>query len=312
MRLSIIIVNWNTRDLLRQCLASVGAYPPRCDFELLVVDNGSTDGSARMVREQFPHARLIENATNVGFARANNQAIGESAGAHVLLLNSDTIVQPDALSQLVAFMDAHPRAGIVGAALQNADGSPQWCFGRFPTMLSETMFAWGLNARWPFARWFGQPSLTADVAQPADWVLGAALLIRRATLQQVGLLDEDYFMYSEEIDWAYRVKKCGWQNFVVRAAPIIHLGQQSSQRVAAPMKAELFLSKIKYFRKHHGPGAAALLQMMFAASIWCKRWVYRALGRSAVSAVWAETWAYFVGHKQRPTFPFPPSALLSH
>src|SRR5947209_7037336 len=129
MDLSIVVVSWNTRDLLAQCLASIFANPPRASFDVWVVDNASQDGSAQFIDEQFPQVHLIRNLQNLGFARANNQGIRASSGRAVLLLNSDTIVQPQALDQMLAFIEAHPEAGVVGAGLVNADGTPQWCYG---------------------------------------------------------------------------------------------------------------------------------------------------------------------------------------
>jgi GT2 family glycosyltransferase len=299
--LSIIIVSWNTRDLLAQCLESVfkevsdtstlttAHCPPTT--EVFVVDNASADGSAQMVRERFPQVHLIENHENVGFARANNQAIRVSTGRYVLLLNSDTIVQPNALAQMVAFMDAHPEAGIVGANVLNQDRTPQKCFGYFPTLLSEAICSWGLDSRLPFLE---SPRWDSTVGWlETDWVIGAAMMTRHNVLQRVGHLDEEYFMYSEEIDFAWRVKRAGWRNYVLRAAPIIHLSHQSTDRVPAQMKAELFRSKMKYFEKHHGAVSAALLRLIFASSILAKRWYYYFVGKRAQSELWARTWCYF-------------------
>ena len=307
--LSVIIVSWNTRDLLAQCLESVvrqqspdlrqqsnsaGHLSVVCTLssDVWVVDNASSDGSAAMVRERFPQVRLIENRENVGFARANNQGIRASTGRYVLLLNSDTIVEPDALTRMVEFMDAHPDAGIVGAYIRNPDRSPQYCFGRFPTITSETVFAFGLDLHRPFsARFAPQVGFEEDFIE-TDWVLGAGLMVRRQALDRVGLFDEDYFMYSEEVDLAYRVKKAGWKVFVLRDARIVHYGGQSAQQMAARMKAELFKSKVKFFRKHYGGVNAALLQGVLLASVLVKQLAYLIMGRGAKSALWAATRRY--------------------
>jgi len=308
MDLSIIIVSWNTRDLLAQCLESVfkevsdtstlatAHCPPTT--EVFVVDNASADGSAQMVRERFPQVHLIENHENVGFARANNQAIRISTGRYVLLLNSDTLVLPNALAQMVAFMDAHPEAGIVGANVLNVDGTPQFCYGKFPSLIPETFLALGLNTHFPFSLWF-HPQVGVDQAFiETDWVAGAALLVRRATLDQVGLLDESYFMYSEEIDLARRVQCAGWHTCVVRDAPIVHLGQQSSKQMPAVMKAQLFRSKVLYFNKHHGRMVGALLRFIFGATVIVKCWTYRALQRTSLAELWSETWRYFESERK--------------
>ncbi len=341
--LSVIIVSWNTRDLLAQCLESVfrSQYSEfsgqlqlnteHCllNTEVFVVDNASSDGSAAMVRERFPQVRLIENRENVGFARANNQAIRESAGQYVLLLNSDTIVQPGALQNMVAFMQAHAEAGIVGAYLLNRDGTPQSCFGNFPTVLSETVFAWGLDSHLPFSRWvhpqvfledspenglLREPLARSATGEPpvqhfhrnagerkfmknyqeTDWVQGAALMIRRDVLRQVGGMDESYFMYSEEIDLAYRVKQAGWRNYVLKTAPVIHLGQQSAIQMPARMKVELFRSKKKYFKKYRGAFSALFLECVFASSILAKRVFYGLTGNRSQSELWTQAWRHYV------------------
>ena len=298
VNLSIIIVNWNTRDLLVQCLASVYGNPPIGEFQVIVVDNGSTDGSVAMVSERFPQIQLVANDKNVGFVRGNNQAMPLSRGRHVLLLNSDTIVQANALSRMVEFMDAHPDAGIVGSYVLNPDGTPQACFWKFPTLVSETAYAFGLDSRQPFSTWFGpQLGFEKEYLQ-IDWVLGASLLIRRAALDQAGLLDEQFFMYSEEVDLCYRVAQAGWKNYVLGTARITHFGGQSSRQMPAPMKAELFHNKIKYFRKHKGPPMAWAMCAIFSASILSRMWMYRLRGCTQMFDLWSEAWEYFTSRKQ--------------
>ena len=293
MDLSIIIISWNTRGLLKQCLDSVLVNPPLGEYEIFVVDNASSDGSVAMVRECFPEVHLIENRENVGFARANNQAIRASSGEYILLLNSDTIIQPGALQNMLAFMTMHSQPGIVGGYILNPDRTPQVCSGHFPTLVSEAVSSWGLDSRLPFSVWFTPHSDSSAEWVETDWVLGAALMTRREVLDQVGGLDEEYFMYSEEIDLAYRVKNKGWRNYVLQTAPIIHLGHQSTDQAPARMKAELFRSKIRYFQKHKGAISALLLGFIFASSILAKRWFYWLTGSRAQSELWAKTWCQF-------------------
>ena len=277
--LSIIIVNWNTRELLAECLESVvrgqesgaggleseGLIPdPRSLIpEVLVVDNASTDGSAAMVRERFPWVRLIENRENVGFARANNRAIRESTGRYVLLLNPDTVVRPDALSALVCFMAAHPEAGAAGARLINPDGSLQVSAQPFPTLGRELWRLLHMDAFHPFSayprtRWRSSESVAVDVVQ------GACLMVRRTALAQIGLLDPDYFMYSEEVDLCKRIRKAGWRIFWVPQATVIHWGGQSSRQVPEAMFLQLYRAKTLYFRKQHGRWQAGL----YKAILW--------------------------------------------
>lgn len=287
--LSIVIVNWNTCDLLAGCLNSIFATAGDLSLEVWVVDNASHDNSVAMLRTHFPHVHLIENRMNVGFAAANNQAIPQTAGPFILLLNSDTLVQPNALQAIVEFIRAHPRAGIVGANVINADGSPQRCFDKFPTLWSESIRACGLDSRFSL----GLPPPMNEQAIATDWVLGAALTVRREALLQVGLLDSEYFMYSEEIDLCYRVKRAGWDNFVLPSARIVHLGGESTKQTAAVMKAQLYLSKVRYFRKHHGTLAAKVMRMIFGASILGRRIVHHVLGRNHASELWTQAWSYY-------------------
>jgi GT2 family glycosyltransferase len=277
-RLDIIIVSWNTRTLLEDCLASLfkplekaGTHrglPVISGYSLniVVVDNGSRDGSPQMVREQFPSVRLIENPDNVGFPRANNQAIRESSGRYVLLLNSDTRVLPGALETLIGFMDAHPEAGVAGARLLNTDGTLQISCYPEPTLRREIWRLFHLDALRPYAS-YPMNKWRTDQPQDVDVVLGACLIIRRSVLQQVGLLDESYFMYSEEVDLCYRIRRGGWKVWWVPEARVVHHGGQSTRQVATAMFLRLYASKVRYFRKHHGSLAAHAykLILLFAA-----------------------------------------------
>lgn len=293
MDLSIIIVNWNTCNLVVQCLDSIARHPPAREFETFVVDNASADASAAAIRTRFPSVRLIENTENLGFARANNQAIAQCTGRYVLLLNSDTIVQPNALSRMVSFMEAHPDAGIVGANLLNGDGSPQPCFGRFPTLVSESAFACGLDAHVPFLASYDSVVHSHCEFFQTGWVLGASMLVRRAALDCVGSLDDGYFMYSEEIDLAYRIARAGWKSYVLSSARIVHLGAQSTLQMPALNKAHLLRSKQRYFEKFYGKAASGLIGFVFAASIIAKRCAYSLSGDKQRGVLWADTWKYF-------------------
>jgi N-acetylglucosaminyl-diphospho-decaprenol L-rhamnosyltransferase len=293
MDLSIIIVSWNTRDLLVDCLQSIYAHPPLCEFEVWVVDNASSDGSEAAIRDCFRGVELIENQANTGFAHANNQAIRRSSGQYVLLLNSDTIVGPDALNVMVKSMEAHPDAGIVGGSILNADGSPQFSYGRFPSLLSETASAWGIDNRCPISMKHSKQRRPDREVMETDWVMGAAMMVRREVLDRVGLLDESYFMYSEEIDLAYRARRGEWKIYVLRDARIVHLGQQSSKQAPAAMKAQLFRSKVLYFQKHHGRLPASILQLVFQGSMLARCLMYRLRGKTILSQMWSATWKCF-------------------
>jgi GT2 family glycosyltransferase len=270
--LSIIIVNWNTRDILLDCLESIAAHPPLRPYDIWVVDNASSDGSVAAVRARYPHVQLIENAANRGFAAANNQAIHACRGDYLLLLNSDTIVCEGALERLALFLDAHPRAGIAGAYLLNADGTLQPSWAAFPSLWSE-LLGRNIRARAPY------PTVDGDEAYAVDWVGGAALLIRRTTVEQIGDLDEGYFMYSEETDWCFRARQAGWDVCYVPDAPIIHLGGQSSKKASIRMKAELYRSKLRFYAKHYGRFQAYALSIALRIAFYGKAVIERIKGR---------------------------------
>ncbi len=249
--LAIIVVNWNTRQLLLDCLAAIPAATAGIVAETWVVDNGSADGSVEAVRAQHPEVRVIANRENKGFAAANNQAIRASDSRHVLLLNSDTVARPGSLTRLVRFLDAHPEVGIVGSRLLNADGSLQPSWAMFPTLPAELV---GKKLR--LRRRY--PTVDGSRAYRTDWVDGAVLMIRRAILPQVGLLDEGYFFYTEEVDWCYRTRRAGWHVCHLPEAEVVHLGGQSSKRAPTRMKLELYLSKLRFFGKHYGLPVATM------------------------------------------------------
>jgi N-acetylglucosaminyl-diphospho-decaprenol L-rhamnosyltransferase len=259
--LSIIIVSWNTASFLENCLASILANPPTSPFENWVVDNASTDDSPRMVREKFPQVHLVENRENVGFARANNQAIQRCTGKYILLLNPDTLVASGALQALVDFLDKHPEAGAAGARILNSDGSLQISSHPRPTLSRELWRLFHLDilsayAMYPPTKW------ETNQPQEVDVLGGACLLLRKEVLEQVGALDEDYFIYSEEVDLCYRIQRAGWPIYWVPQAEVMHFGGQSTQQVPTEMFLNLYHSNIKYFRKHYGWSAAQIYKLI--------------------------------------------------
>lgn len=264
MDLSIIIVSWNTRDLLAACLASVYAYPPQgFSYEVWVVDNASDDGSAEMVRTRFSQVRLIESGANLGFAAGNNLAIRQSAGRYVLLLNPDTELLPHALTELLLFMEAHPEAGGAGSRLLNPDHTLQPSCHPLPSLRREfwrllhldLLYAYGV---YKMAGW------NTAVPRRVDIVQGASFLLRRTVLDAVGLLDDSYFMYSEEVDLCYRLSQAGWPLYWVPSSQVVHYGGQSTRQVAARMFIELYRGKVYYFRKNRGARAAAVYKLILA------------------------------------------------
>ena len=277
--LSIIIVNWNTREMLAQCLHSVVA---QTDAEIIVVDNASSDGSVEMVRQQFPTVRLLANRENVGFARANNQAIQQSTREFLLLLNSDTVVHERALERLVVFLSQRPAVGAVGARLLNGDGSLQSSCRPMLTPAREFWRLLFLEKLYPIAN-YDQHLWDTVTPRQVDTLKGACLLLRRTALDQVGLLDEQYFMYTEETDICYRLSQAGWQLWYLPTAVVTHFGEAASNQVADRMYLQLYRSKVQFYRKFGGRNRARLFKslMMIAylprVLLRPKRTVYKQL-----------------------------------
>ena len=268
--LSIIIVNWNTRDLLAQCLESVAnnaRLMPHLRMETFVVDNASTDSSAAMVGERFPWVQLVENEVNTGFAQANNQAIRLSTGRYVLLLNPDTEVKPQALYTLMDFMESQQDAGAAGSWLLNADGSLQTSCYPAPTLSRELWRLFHLDTLYPYSH-YQMDKWDRCVPQKVDVLKGACVILRRKALDEIGLLDENYFMYSEEVDLCYRLQKAGWNLYWVPQSQVVHFGGESTKQVAAEMFLQLYRGKVVYFRKHYGrPRGIAYKLILLAASL---------------------------------------------
>lgn len=264
MELSIIVVNWNTRDLLRNCVQSIYRTLDALEFEVLVVDNASSDGSADMIADEFPTVRLIRNTENAGFARANNQAIRTSRGWCALLLNSDAVLLEETATCMVDVLRQHPRVGIVGAQLLNPDRTFQGSYADFPSLTGELLLATKLADRVRHAGYPNYPPEQSQNDRTVDWVSGACLLARRDAIDDVGLLDEEYFMYTEETDWCYRMRRAGWLVFYCAAAQVLHWGSQSSARVPERRRSLVYRSKWLFMRKHRGEAAAA----MFRVALW--------------------------------------------
>jgi N-acetylglucosaminyl-diphospho-decaprenol L-rhamnosyltransferase len=256
---------------LRRCLTSVlqSSQPTsqqtnqQISTEIIVVDNASTDGSVEMLSAEFPQATLIANADNRGFTVGTNQGIMAAQGRYILLLNPDTKVLGDALATLVRYMDAHPEVGVVGPQLLYPDGGVQSSRRRFPTLSTAFLESTWLESWAPrslLRRYYvlDQPDeATLDV----DWVTGAAMLARRETVEQVGGMDEGFFMYSEELDWCRRIKAAGWRVVYCPAAQIVHCEGKSSEQAVPARHINFQRSKVRYTRKYHGPRVAMALRL---------------------------------------------------
>jgi GT2 family glycosyltransferase len=249
LEISVIIVNWNTCDLLRQCLQSVHRTMKEITFEVIVVDNGSVDGSATMMEAEFPMVRAILNAENRGFAAANNQALRIMSGRYALLLNSDAILTEDAAAALYRFMEGHPEAAMACGQLLNADGSEQNSIAAFPTLLTlmtnTSLLEYLFPRRYPSKRHPHPGPIEIESG------IGACLLVRKTAVDAVGMLDERYFFFFEETDWAFQMRRAGWKIYHVPAARIVHFQGQSIGRNVRSRIA-FYRSRYQFFRKWRG------------------------------------------------------------
>jgi GT2 family glycosyltransferase len=265
MDLSIVIINWNTKNLLLQCLEAVYQMAGAVETEVFVVDNGSADGSGTALKERFPGVTLIENQINLGFAKANNQALSLSKGDYLLLLNPDTRVKTGAIERLVSFMEDHSEAGAAGPQLLHPDGTKQNSIANFPSLATELLNKRFL--RWLFPKKF--PGKEKDYREPleVDSVIGACMMVRRDAMEQVGLLDEDYFLFLEETDWCYRLKKAGWKIYHIPQAEVYHFQGKSAETNVEMAKIEYYRSRYRFFRKHYGNVRCALLALGLAIKL---------------------------------------------
>ena len=249
--LSIIIVNWNTKEYLLPCLKSIFRGGGVTGWEIIVTDNSSTDGSGDEIRKTFPSVQVIENDKNLGFSKAMNQGLQKASGRYALLLNPDTRVKNGAIEQLVSFMDGCPNAGAAGMQLLNSDGSKQNSIANFPSLATELLNKRLL--RWLFPKKF--PGKERNYSKPVevDSVIGACMMVRRVALEQVGLLDEDYFLFLEETDWCYRMKRAGWKIYHVPQAEVYHLQGKSAETQKKKAKVEYYRSRYHFFKKNRGP-----------------------------------------------------------
>lgn len=250
---SIIIVAWNVRQLLRDCLKSVYEQTEDIDFEVIYVDNASVDGSVEMVEKEFPKVRIIKNQENQGFIKANNQGIEISEGRYVLLLNSDTIVLDNAIAKLVHFADAHTDAAVVGCRVLNSDMTLQRNCFMYPSVLNMFLSSTYLYKIFPKSRFFGREHMTwwdFNNVKEVETVCGCCSLVRKEAIKQVGLMDELYFVYGDDPDWCYRFKKNGWKVMFTHEAEIIHYGGQTTKAIADKFLLQLYGAKLIFVNKH--------------------------------------------------------------
>jgi GT2 family glycosyltransferase len=254
--LSVVIVNWNARELLADCLDSLFAAAERLTLEVLVVDNASSDGSVEMLQKSYPEVELIANRENLGFARAANQAIRRSRGCRILLLNPDTLVMKQSLSKMVGLLDLQPLVGALGPKILTAEGSIDSQAGRrFPTLLTELFDQLSVSRLFPRSRLFGRYLMgywDHDDSREVDLLSGACLMVRREVIEQVGLLDKEFFLYGEDVEWCHRIQRAGWKVFYYAEAEIIHLGGGSTKGAKEGLPLEALRSMNLFFAKAYG------------------------------------------------------------
>jgi len=273
--LSIIIVNWNTKDLIKQCLDSIQQKDKRLDLsekiinpdnsesvptEIIVVDNGSTDSSVSYLKTQakkIPGLKLILNKNNTGFAKANNQGIKKARGEFILLLNSDTIIPEAAISQTLFWLANHPEAAVCGCKLLNSDGSPQASYGTFPDLITTFIMLF-------LEKLFGSKRVrtSGDKISSVDWLMGAFILSRKWVFDEIGRLDENIFMYMEEVEWFYRLRQAGLLAFFYPNAKIIHLGGGSSKTGRVDPIINIYKGLIYFYKKHKPKWQLLVLKLM--------------------------------------------------
>ena len=266
--LSIIVVNWNTREITRACLASVREHLGTIPYEVLVVDNASSDGSAEMVRHDFPWVRLLANDENVGFGRANNQAMRVARGEYFFLLNSDTLLSDDSLEKMVRWMETEPEVGIAGCKLLNEDRTGQISCTRFPslrTSIFEELLLYKLVSRKRQGEILLGGYWDHDHPRDVDALWGAAMLVRRRVFEETGGFDEGIFMYGEDLEWCMRVRDRGWRIHFNPVCRIVHLDHRSSNIRYGDTRVDLSLQRgYDLYRRHNGAMATAALLVVKA------------------------------------------------
>jgi GT2 family glycosyltransferase len=319
--ISILIVSFNTRDRLRDCLATLQAQTGHIQIETVVVDNASHDGSADMVQAEFPNVRLIRSATNLGFGNGNNLALQQAKGRYVVLLNSDAKLPPPALSKALALMEAAPNVGMGGGRLLAPNGSWQPSARRFPSLLDEFLTLSGLAAKFPQPRFFGRfdrtwadPGLAADV----DWVPGAFAIIRRELIDRIGFFDPRFFLYYEEVDLCRRIKAAGFAVHYWPDLKISHIGGESSKTLKdmsfTSTGSQLTLwrmrSQLLFYRKWHGPFLAWLVKKQEQGWHGLRAWRNRsrapakAAESQSIVRLWDQAWRDTHGGTVSPTQPW--------
>ncbi len=273
MDLSIIIVNWNSKDYLLKSIASIEAGTKGIEFEIVVIDSASFDGCDEMLRQLYPHVLFIQSDKNIGFAKANNEAFKVSHGRNILFLNPDTEIEGSAINELYCHLNSLPNAGTVGAKLLNSDGSIQeTCIRAFPTILNQALDSNILRSIFPRAGLWGMKHLLSreEFIKEVDAVSGACFMIKSSVFESVGMFSTDYFMYSEDIDLCHKVRKAGLNTYYIPKAVVIHHGGGSSSQTSVNTFSAVMMleSRWRFFQKSRSLRYARLYRFaMFGASV---------------------------------------------
>lgn len=272
---AVVLVCWNNKAYLGPCLDSLFGTGMRNSVEVVVVDNGSTDGSQDMLRRDYPTVKIVQNAGNVGLGKATNQGIQCTTAPYILLLNNDTIVNGPSLDMMIDLMAKTPDAGGVGGTILNEDGSFQSGRNDFPTLLEEFLIATRLGEKlWP---WYPSKKGTGRGTKVVDWISSACVLVRRSALDKVGLLDESYFIYGDEADIQFRLYQAGWKVYLIEDATTIHFGGRSMDRWKR--RRMVYRGKMLFFRKNYGEFKTFLLRCMLGVLtlgktlVWAAAWL---------------------------------------
>jgi GT2 family glycosyltransferase len=293
--LVVVIVNWNSKNFLQECLRSIFASKSQYSYQVIVIDNGSTDGSVEMVKNLFPAVNIEKNTSNTGFARANNQILKHINSNYALLLNADTIVNQGAFDVMLDFLNSSPGYAVVGPAILNGDSTPQRTGARFPTNWSLLVEALFLDRLFPQLKLFGSHKelyIDFNVPREVDYVQGSCLMVKTSVLRDVGYLDERFFMYFEETDLCFRVKKAGWKIWFLPTASVIHFGGGETAHYDEWRIVHYHNSLFQFYSKHYSYRARVMLRcILFLRSVirvvvWSSVTAVRpSLRHSALSAV---------------------------
>ncbi len=273
--ISVIIVNWNTSELLLKCLASLPWQSRELKLEVIVVDNASTDNSAGLVEMTFPRCTVIRNALNLGFAAGNNIGMRVAEGRYCALINSDVEVLPGCLEKLVAYADEHENIGILAPGIRWPDGRRQDTCRRFPNLWNNFCQASGLRKLFPGHAFFSGEHMFYfghDRTMPVDYLNGCFLLVRQAMIYEIGMMDERFFMYAEEVDWCRRARDAGWEVVYYPGAEAIHLGRASSSREPSRFAVEQQRALLQYWQKHHSALEVAAYRLISGGQ-WLMRFM---------------------------------------